>query len=344
MKKLPKSELKNLLRHWTTEYRVFAPSKRASGDCLIDTYDDASFTLDYGKTPLPPKFACFPQTETLFSVKDGEYREVVGTAKTMLFGIRSCDLMGMLQSSSFMKRDRPDIYFGAKRGAVTAAVMACPGPQNETCFCTTTHSGPLAGRGFDLQFIDAGEFFIVQVGSGKGEAALSLFPLQEMDEEIADERIEAFRQQSVKAIARADSIPEAIKRLQERTVDDVIWERLGRKCILCGGCSFVCPTCTCFNVCDRLSNPGQGERERSWDACLFGGFTREASGHNPRPSQAGRLKRRHEHKLMDYHETDIQDGLCGCVGCGRCSDFCPVHIGTLEVTREIAAAVRCGQG
>ena len=77
-------------------------------------------------------------------------------------------------------------------------------------------------------------------------------------------------------------------------------------------------------------------RLRAWDACLYGGFTREASGHNPRIIQSLRLKRRHEHKLLDYNKIDIQDGLCGCVGCGRCSDYCPVHIGTLEVVKAIA--------
>ena len=81
---------------------------------------------------------------------------------------------------------------------------------------------------------------------------------------------------------------------------------------------------------------GSGERMRTWDTCLYAGFTREASGHNPRPSQASRLKRRHEHKLVHFNPVDNQGALCGCVGCGRCSDYCPVHIGTLEVVKAIA--------
>jgi sulfhydrogenase subunit beta (sulfur reductase) len=338
MKKLAKNELKNLLKHWAGEYRILAPTLNADGDCLLDTFDDSSFTLDYGKTPMPPKSACFPQSEAIFSVEKGEYREVIVAQKTLLFGIRSCDMMGILQSASFMTRDRRDAYFGAKRDAAITVIMACPGPRNETCFCTTMQSGPVAGKGFDLQFLDAGEFFIIQIGSGKGEAALSSFPLAELDDDLAGEKVEAFRRKSVEAIGRMDFVPEAMNRLKDRAVDEGVWEHLGLKCIQCGGCTFVCPTCTCFNVCDHSTGPGQGIRERSWDACLFGGFTREASGHNPRSTQALRLKRRHEHKLLDYHRTDIQDGLCGCTGCGRCSDFCPVHIGTLEVAREIIAA------
>lgn len=336
MKKLAKSELKNLLKHWAGEYRVLAPTLGAGGDCLLDTFDESAFTLDYGKTPMFPKSACFPQREAIFSVEKGEYREVITANKALLFGIRSCDMMGILQSASFMTRDRRDVYSEAKRDAAIMVVMACPGPQNETCFCTTMQSGPVAGKGFDLQFFDAGEFFIIQIGSGKGEAALSSFPLTDLNDGLAGEKVEVFRLKSVGAIARVDAIPKAMNRLKDRTADEGAWERFGQKCIQCGGCAFVCPTCTCFNVCDHPTGPGQGLRERSWDACLFGGFTREASGHNPRPTQALRLKRRHEHKLLDYNAADIQEGLCGCTGCGRCSDFCPVHIGTLEVAGAIA--------
>ena len=178
--------------------------------------------------------------------------------KTLLFGIRSCDMMGILQSASFMTRDRRDVYSEAKRDAATIVVMACPGPQNETCFCTTMQSGPVAGKGFDLQFFDAGEFFIIQIGSGKGEAALSSFPLADLDDDLAGEKVEAFRQRSAEAIARVDSVPEAMNRLKDRTADEGVWERLGLKCIQCGGCTFVCPTCTCFNVCDHPTGSGAG--------------------------------------------------------------------------------------
>jgi ferredoxin len=338
MKKLAKSELMTLLKHWAGRYRVLAPSRSACGDCLLDTFDEPSFTLDFGKTQMPPKSACFPQSEAIFAVEKGEYREVIAAKKTLLFGIRSCDMMGIRQSSSFMNRDRRDPYFSAKRDALVTVVMACPGPQNETCFCTTMQSGPFARAGFDLQFHDAGAFFIIETGSAKGEEALSSFPLDEPGGEGIAERLETLRRQSVLAIERVGCIPEAMNRLKDRAVDEALWDRLGLKCIQCGGCTFVCPTCTCFNVCDYPVAPGQGVRQRSWDACLFGGFTREASGHNPRPTQGLRLKRRHEHKLLDYQGTDIRDGLSGCTGCGRCSDFCPVHIGTLEVARAIAEA------
>jgi ferredoxin len=341
MKTLAKSELISLLQHWAGRYLVLAPSRSAAGDCMLEPFDEASFTLDYGKPAMPPKSACFPQSETIFAVEKGEYREsITATKRTLLFGIRSCDLMGIRQSTSFMTRERRDPYFSAKRDALLTVVMACGGPQNETCFCTTMQSGPFARAGFDLQFYDAGAFFIIETGSAKGEEALSSFPLDEPAGGGIAGMVETLRQQSAGVIERREDVPKAMNRLKDRAVDEAMWERFGLKCIQCGGCAYVCPTCTCFNVCDYQTAPGQGVRQRSWDACLFGGYTREASGHNPRPTQALRLKRRHEHKLLDYHKTDIRNGLSGCTGCGRCSDFCPVHIGTLEIAAAIAAADR----
>jgi ferredoxin len=236
-----------------------------------------------------------------------------------------------------MTRDREDIYYRAKKDAAMTVVMACPGPQNETCFCTTTLSGPVAQKGFDLQFYDAGDVFIVETGSRKGEKLLSSDFLVEMDDTAAKEKIKAFTQKAVQSISVVQEVNEAMNRLKDGSADEGVWDYFGKKCIICGGCTFVCPTCTCFNVYDHESSPGKGVRARTWDACLYGGFTREASGHNPRATQGLRLKRRHEHKLLYFNETDVQGSLCGCVGCGRCSDYCPVHIGALEVVKKIAA-------
>jgi formate hydrogenlyase subunit 6/NADH:ubiquinone oxidoreductase subunit I len=337
MKTIAKENVKELLRSWTKEYLVLAPAKTPQGDCVFDAFQEDSFALDYGKPPLPPKSVFFPHSEVIFQVENNEFREVVTAQKAIMFGIRSCDMMGLLQCASFMTRDREDIYYRVKKDAAMTVVMACPGPQNETCFCTTTLSGPVAQKGFDLQFYDAGDVFIVETGSRKGEKLLSSDFLVEMDDTAAKEKIKAFTQKAVQSISVVQEVNEAMNRLKDGSADEGVWDYFGKKCIICGGCTFVCPTCTCFNVYDHESSPGKGVRARTWDACLYGGFTREASGHNPRATQGLRLKRRHEHKLLYFNETDVQGSLCSCVGCGRCSDYCPVHIGALEVVKKIAA-------
>jgi formate hydrogenlyase subunit 6/NADH:ubiquinone oxidoreductase subunit I len=335
MKTLSKKDLKGMLKAWSGEYDVLAPAKKAQGDVIFESFQEDSFTLDYGKPPLPPKSSFLPHTEVIFEVAKNEFREVMAAKPTILFGIRSCDMMGLMQSASFMTRGWEDVYYRTKMDNTVTIVMACSGPQNETCFCTTTQSGPVAENYFDLMFYDMGDHFIIATGSRKGTELLSPFSLNDMDDAEAQQKTGAFKEKAIQSIPRVEAVMEAMKKLADGAADENVWEYLGNKCIMCGGCAFVCPTCTCFNVYDEETQPGSGTRARSWDACLYGGFTREASGHNPRHTQALRLRRRHEHKLLYYNETDIQSALCGCVGCGRCSDFCPVHIGTLEVAKAI---------
>ncbi|MDT8273955.1 MAG: 4Fe-4S dicluster domain-containing protein, partial [Desulfomonilia bacterium] len=314
---------------------VLAPSSTEQGECIFDIFKEDTFTLEYRKPSLPPKSQLLPQSDVIFRVEKGTFREVLPDTKVLLFGIRSCDLMGLRQSSSFMSRDTQDIYYRRRSDHCLKVVMACAGPQNETCFCTTTRSGPYATIGFDLQFYDLGDSFLVESGSPEGDELLKAGNLADVDDKDTEEQVNALRNKAVAAIREVPDVNRAMEILASRGTSDELWERFGDKCIVCGGCVYVCPTCTCFTVADFPSGPDTGERIRSWDTCLYGGFTKEASGHNPRSTQGLRLKRRHEHKLLYFNQTDVQEALCGCVGCGRCSDYCPVHIGTLEVVRAI---------
>jgi len=336
MKTLAKKDINKTLGIWAQKYEVLSPTKTENGDCIFGDFSEKTFTLDYKKPPLSPKSVFFPQAEITFNVENNEYLEVVAANKVLIFGLRACDMMGIRQASSFMARDNKDVYYNARQNAAATIVMACPKAQNETCFCTTTLSGPVAKQGFDLQFYDKGDVFLIEIGSSRGNELLSGIPLSEIDDSLAKKQIDEFLQNAKKNIPEVKAVIKAMNKLRDKKVAEKVWDDFGAKCITCGGCAFVCPTCTCFNVYDQQFSSGSGIRLRAWDACLYGGFTREASGHNPRMIQALRLKRRHEHKLIDYNKTDIQDGLCGCVGCGRCSDHCPVHIGTLEVVKAIA--------
>jgi len=336
MKTLAKKDINKALGIWAQKHALLAPTKMDNGDCIFSAYDEKAFTLDYKKPPLSPKSVFFPHTEVIFDVANNQYKETVTAKKSLIFGLRACDMMGICQASSFMTRDKEDIYYRAKHNTAATIVMACPGAQNETCFCTTTLSGPVAKEGFDLQLYDTGDSFLVEVGSPRGEELLAGIPLSDLDDSRAKVQMDEFKQNAILTMPEVKSVIEAMNMLKDKKVAEKVWDDFGAKCITCGGCAFVCPTCTCFNVYDQQLSEGNGKRLRAWDACLYGGFTREASGHNPRVSQAARLKRRHEHKLLDYSSIDIQQGLCGCVGCGRCSDYCPVHIGTLEVVKAIA--------
>lgn len=335
MKRLAKAELPGVLKDWSRDRTVICPSVKPQGDIIFDTFDESSFTLDYGKPSLSPKSFFLPHSEVIFELTGGRYEERISVEKTIIFGMRACDMTGLTQSRSFMTRDNNDPYYQAKIDATITVVMACPGPQNATCFCTTTRSGPASSGGFDLQFFDMGESFLVEAGSDTGVELVSAPIFAEVDENVASGLIADFRQKATDSIPVVKDIRDAMAELTAGTDCTKVWDNLGNKCIICGGCAFVCPTCTCFNVYDQAQDNANGVRIKAWDACLYNGFTREASGHNPRPTQSSRLQRRHEHKLLYYNATDVDGTLCGCVGCGRCSDFCPVHIGTLEVALAI---------
>jgi hypothetical protein len=161
MKTMAKKDLLKAINIWAKKHDVLSPTNTIQGDCIFDTFQEKTFTLDYKKPPLSPKAVFFPHSEVIFNVEKNKYKEIVAAKKMLLFGLRACDMMGILQAASFMSRDNKDVYYNAKQNAVTTIVMACPGPQNETCFCTTTRSGPVAQKGFDLQFYDAGDEFLI---------------------------------------------------------------------------------------------------------------------------------------------------------------------------------------
>jgi sulfhydrogenase subunit beta (sulfur reductase) len=335
MKLLAKKDVPKVLRSWSNKFTILSPSQKEQGDCIFDTFDEETFTIEYRKPPMPQKSSFLPQSEVIFKVDQGNYSPVLPEGRTLLFGIRACDLSGIRQLKSFYSRDRDDIYFRGHTKDTVIVVNACLWPQNETCFCTTMHSGPYAEEDYDIQLFDMGNAFFVEVGSDIGKELTSSKAFTAFDQTDAGERIARLKHMAYNSISLVPEIADAIDILKGTGAKDSVWDHFGRKCITCGGCVYVCPTCTCYNVVDRIITIDSGERIRTWDTCLYGGFTREASGHNPRSTQGLRLKRRHEHKLLYYNEIDNQGALCGCVGCGRCSDYCPVHIGTLEVVKAI---------
>jgi len=337
MKTISKKDIPSLLQQWSKDYEIYTPCRKRESEFIFDRFSEKEFTLDYGRPSMPPKWAYIPQNEIIFEIADETYRAVSRVQKRILFGIRACDMAGIVQSSSFMERNVTDPFFHERHSSTLTVVIACPSPPADSCFCTTTASGPWAEQGFDIQLFDAGDYYLIEEGSSQGSALLVGGYFGEAPQDEGQKLLSEFKQNAFAAIPELSEFKDAMDILKSGRADEEIWRRFGDKCIVCGGCAFVCPTCTCFNVTDCEFEKGSGLRIRSWDACLFNGFTQESSGHNPRPTQSSRIKRRHEHKLRYFNETDIRSNLCGCVGCGRCSDFCPVHIGSREVIVAITA-------
>ncbi|MBW2093542.1 MAG: 4Fe-4S dicluster domain-containing protein [Deltaproteobacteria bacterium] len=332
MKILAKEKVQDFLRGMNREAQVYCPQRTENGDMLLLPLGDGTYTGEVGKAPFSAKTVLFPQTENLLLFGQGTITKITEHEKTIVFGVRPCDMRAIAFTDRFMRRDNlVDPHYFARRYAVTCIVVACNEPPSETCFCKATGGELfLTDIPHDVQLFDAGSYFIAMAGSERGKAILGNGFFDSAGEEDR-QKLAAIEERAAHAGMATNGVQSATEKLLANKVDDSFWELLAERCIKCGGCTYVCPTCTCFNVYDYPGDAGY-LRCRNWDACLFSGFTRETSGHNPRTTQGARLARRYEHKLkfdlMNYHET-------GCVGCGRCSDVCPVGLGAIEIIDAI---------
>jgi ferredoxin len=196
--------------------------------------------------------------------------------------------------------------------------MACDHPLS-TCFCSSTRGGPFLRKGSDLFFTDLGESFLVELLTEKGMA----FRKNKFFKEANTKEIRLAEGIEEKALKMTDaSVPvEGIDKRLDLMVESPFWGRLHEKCIGCRVCTYLCPTCHCFDIMDETMTNG-GQRVRNWDSCLSPLYSQETSGHNPRPTNRERTRQRIMHKF-NYFPKNF--GRAACVGCGRCILYCPVH-------------------
>lgn len=333
---------------------VWAPVKGEGGDTFLSQIDSAKqIAPEYVNGFLGAKRYVFPQLEELFRFKKGKNGTTLETEsdqpRAVIWGIRPCDMSAVNYFDSFFGQGAksgpgwksgdplPDPLYEKRRERAVFITLACnqAGPK---CFCVCTDSGPFLSKGFDIQLTDLGTYYLVEVGSPKGGEFVKEFKTlfgtgNENDMKLRRKlEVEAEKtfQQPVSFFAKA------MRKLDGGKVDQKFWEKVAGYCIGCGGCIYVCPMCSCFDVDDKMESDTEGLRYRSWDTCDFAGFTREVSGHNPRASRADRRKRWFYHKLsMDYLE---KNPVIGCVGCGRCVVTCPGEVDMATVVRWMRKA------
>jgi ferredoxin len=201
-----------------------------------------------------------------------------------------------------------------------------------SCFCTSLGGGPGDATGMDVQAVALETDLLLRAGTAKGEELLCSVAdlLADTGTEAvkaAEERIRGVEEQ-LSLVVTADSA----RRLRE-AYEAPLWETAGQKCLGCGTCSFLCPTCHCFDITDEVHG-GAGRRVRTWDCCAYPQFTLHASGHNPRPNAKERWRQRVMHKFRYAVENFA---VPFCVGCGRCIRNCPVSMDLRTVLKELGA-------
>ena len=333
---LEAARLPALLQAAAADYRLVAPGR--DGDRVdfqvVESPDAIVPHSDYVNPRQSIKPFFFPRSEPLLRFErspDGiELGEPdTGFPKTLIFGCRPCDAASLPLMDALYDWDYRDALWFRRREATTVVAVACT-RCDESCFCTALGGSPCGTDGADLLLTPLdGQRLLVDVLSDKGQAVLALDPDAFTDGD-------ADKQAACKAAL--DALPPAldldtITAWLQAHFDDDHWAPWSYKCLGCGVCTFLCPTCHCFDIVDE-GGYRHGQRRRNWDACQFAQFTLHASGHNPRPDQAARWRQRVQHKF-NYYVQNFR--VRSCVGCGRCIRSCPVNMDIHAQLAEIAA-------
>jgi sulfhydrogenase subunit beta (sulfur reductase) len=254
-------------------------------------------------------------------------------------GVRACELRALaIQDRVFLEGAYVDASYRSRRKDVFIVAVNC-GQARGTCFCVSMGTGPKATAGFDLsmtEVLDADRhYFLVEVGSDVGAGILSALPYEAAGE---DARVEAGRVVASAASQMGRVLDTTgVKDLLYRNTEHPRWDDVARRCLACGNCTMVCPTCFCTSVQDVTDLAGQSaERWRMWDSCFTVDFSYIYGG-SVRPSAKARYRQWLTHKLGTWID---QFGTSGCVGCGRCITWCPVAIDITEEVRAIRESER----
>lgn len=313
-------------------FEVFAPLEDQGGAIELAPVASADQTAsDYLNTRLPLKRLFFPETEVLLTYErqaDGEIEVSAETAPPeshrVVLGVRPCDAAALEVLDQVFYWDYEDALYRAKRDRTTVVACACQRP-DPTCFCTSLDGSPHGRAGSDALVFATGQGVVVEALTDKGK-------------QLADRLGETLAPAPDAPLPEPPELeprfdPEKVKAWLADNFDDDFWKTAALRCLGCGACSFLCPTCHCFDITDE-STWRRGERRRNWDSCAFALFTRHASGHNPRPDQAARFRQRVMHKFSYFPE---RFGRVACVGCGRCLRVCGVGHSLLDTLAQIEA-------
>ena len=328
---LLKSKLPELLGGLLENHHVIAPVDAGDYSVYKPLSKAADLCLDYLRPLKSAKEVFFPQNEVMFYFNQRTQKmvEPEGSDKgAVLFGVPPCDLAGIeAQDRLFSSGDFIDVYYLRRRKQTIIVGLGCPQP-GDACFCHYFELDRFSSSLADLFLVPLEDRYYVQVNTNQGENLVKHLP-------EADEKDESDLQRLKETPAefRTEPIPlDQLAGALSEHFDSPLWDEIATRCIGCAACTFVCPTCHCFDITDDVKKD-IGRRVRTWDGCMFPKFTLHASGHNPRTSSGQRMRQRVLHKFSYFKDNQ---GIISCTGCGRCIEVCPVNMDIREVLKTLS--------
>ena len=335
MKKIAISRLNDLFSAISGEKMLYIPADDGARQAKFTLWQEGMTLTDKLNTVRSAKDLFFPQVENLVNFKtSGKTIEIVenraNPAPFVVFGVRACDCRSFDILDRVFLSDPVDTFYQARREQGTIITLACTRPA-ETCFCGAFGIDAADPKGDVTCWMDA-ENLYWQANTQKGEALTgSLSMLEDCGGEAVTAQQEKTRKLMEKLpLNNLDLSGFDGERMME-LFNSPKWASLSESCLGCGTCTFVCPTCQCYDVQD-FDDGRQVRRFRCWDSCMYSDFTMMAHGTN-RPTQKERFRQRFMHKLVYFPNNN--EGIFGCVGCGRCLQKCPIHMNIVKVAKTL---------
>ena len=324
-KKINKKDVGKILSQWAGEFTVFVPS-RENGVAMLARWDgsDTSLIDWYRNTVVPPKANFLPSMEKMLSFRqDEEGYHIEPTAsdegKKLIFGIRPCDARALTMLDMTFEDTYEDSYYLSKRRDTLLVGLGCTN-NYDSCFCTSLGIHPAESTDVDLMFIDIGGEFLIEEITDKGKELIASTGGLEEETEADVARARETKEKAHSRVTRKIDTEGIVDKLLASFESQEFWEQIAAKCVSCGICTLLCPTCYCFDINDELVGK-EGARFRSWDSCSFSVYTKMPM-ENPRIEKWRRVRQRVCHKYEFY---PMKFGVIACTGCGRCIRQCPVN-------------------
>ncbi len=330
--KISKNKIPEFLKAVSADYAVYGP-KAKDGIIAFGSIGAAEeLMLDYQNSAISAKELFLPRAEVVYEFDGQKFvNDTLSDEKRVIFGMRPCDCRALtLLDKVFDTEEIKDPFYVSRRQNTVIIGLGCNQPLS-SCFCTVVGGDPFGQDGADILLGDVGDSLLAKAITPKGKEFMKHY-----GKFFSAKAGGNWDKQTKKARDKIKSkleIKNIKPRLDERFENDV-WELVSQKCLGCGLCSHLCPSCYCFDLVNEKTSTGT-KKVRTWDCCMFGLFTLHASGHNPRSVNSARLRQKIMHKFSYYPE---RYGVNGCVGCGRCVNRCPVNLDIRQLLEEVTAA------